>query len=129
MPSWVSQVQHVPSEDDLLQFNLSPITPSIIKKVLRKRPSSSSPGDDGITYHHLKMTPSTHHFLATLFSTKLLHSHVPSTLWTHAEIIMIHRKGATTDFANFCPIALTSVIGKLFDKIFVNRLEHCLILN
>ena len=49
LPSWVSQVQHVPSEDDLLQFDLSPIMPSIIKIVLRKCPSSSSPGDDGIT--------------------------------------------------------------------------------
>ena len=72
LPSWVSQVQHVPSEDDLLQFDLSSITPSIIKKVLRKHPSSSSPGDDGITYHHLEMMPSTHHFLATLFSEVLL---------------------------------------------------------
>ena len=124
LTSWVSQVQHVPSEDDLLQFDLSPITPSIIKKVLRKHPSSSSPGDDGITYHHLKMMPSTHHFLASLFSKVLLCSHAPPTSWTHAKIIMIYKKGDTTDPANFRPIALTSVIGKLFHKILANGLER-----
>ena len=118
---------HVPSEDDLQEFDLSPIKPSIIKKVLRKRPSNSSPGDDGITFHHLKMMPSTHPFLATLFSKVLLCSHVPPTLWTHAKIIMIHKKGDITDPVNLRPIALTSVIGKLFHKILANRLECYLI--
>ena len=32
LPSWVSQVQHVPSEDDWLEFDLSPITTSINKE-------------------------------------------------------------------------------------------------
>ena len=103
--------------------------PSIIKKVLRKRSSSSSPGDDGITYHHLKMMPLTHHFLATLFSKVLLCSHVPPILWTHAEIILIHKKGDTTDPANFRPNAVTSAIGELFHKILANRPECYLILN
>ena len=81
-----------------------------------------SPGHDGITYHHLKMMPSTHHFLATLFSKVLLCSRVPPTLWTHAKIIMIHKKSDTTDPPN-------SVIGKLFHKILANTLERYLILN
>ena len=122
-------MQHVPSKDDLLEFDLSPIMPSITENVLRKCPSSSSPGDDGITYHHLKMMPSTHHFLATHFSKVLLCSHVPPTLWTHAKIIMIHKKGDTTDPTNFHPIALTLVIGKLFQKILANRLEYYIIFN
>ena len=75
LPAWVSEVQHVPSDEDLLGFDLSPITPGLVKKMLSKRPSSSAPGVDRITYHHLKMMPSTHHFLATLFSKILLHSH------------------------------------------------------
>ena len=68
LPTWVSEVQHVPSDEDLLGFDLSPIIPGLVKKMLSKRPSSSAPGVDEITYRHLKMMPSTHHFLATLFS-------------------------------------------------------------
>ena len=108
---------------------MSPITPSIIKKVLRKRPSSSSPGDDGITYHHLKMMPPSHHLLATLFSKLFLCSHVPPTLWTHAKIIMIHKKVTPQTLQTSALLHLTSVVRKLFHKILANRLECYLILN
>ena len=74
------------------------------------------PGVDGITCHHLKM-------LATLFSKVLLHSQVLPTCWTHTKIIMVHKNGDPTVPANFRPIALTSVIGKLFHKILAIRLE------
>ena len=75
------------------------------------------------------MMPSTHHFLATLFSKILLHSQVPPTSWTHAKIITLHKKGDHRDPANFRPIVLTSVIGKLFHKILAIRLEDFLISN
>lgn len=107
LPSWVANVQHVPSDEDLLELDLSPITPSLIKQVLKKRPSVSAPGVDGITYHHLKMMSSTHHFLATLFSKIFLHSQVPPTSWIHAKIIMVHKNGDPTIPANFRPVALT----------------------
>ena len=62
--------------DELVEFDLSAITPSTIRNVLKGRPSNSSPGEDGITYHHLKKLPSAHYFLATLFSKFLLEDHV-----------------------------------------------------
>ena len=34
----------------LMKFDLSPITPSLVKKVLKTRSSGSAPGEDGITY-------------------------------------------------------------------------------
>ena len=128
-PSWVAEVQHVPEEEDLFDFDLTPITPSLVKKVLKKRPSGSAPGDDGITYHHLKMMPSTHHFLATLFSKILLQSQSPPSSWCQAKVITIHKKGDSQDPANFRPIALTSVIGKLHHKILACRLEDYLTQN
>ena len=75
------------------------------------------------------MMPSTHHFLATLFSKILLQSQSPPSSWCHAKVITIHKKGDPQDPANFRPIALTSVIGKLYHKILAIRLEDYLIQN
>ena len=56
-PEWVSQVMPSIDCDDLTEFDLSAITPGIIRNVLKNRPSNSSSGDDEITYHHLKKLP------------------------------------------------------------------------
>ena len=44
---------------EFINFDLFVATPKIIKSVLKKQPSNSSPEEDGITYRYL---PSTHHF-------------------------------------------------------------------
>lgn len=128
-PEWIENLMPVPSDVEVIPFDLSPITPNQIKKVLKGRPSNSSPGVDGITYHHLKNLPSAQHFLATLFSKILLQSQDPPSSWRLAKFITIHKKGVTTDPGNFRPIALTSVIAKLFHKIIAIRLEEYLISN
>ena len=50
IPPWVSEVQTIPGDEDLMKFDLSPITPSLVKKVLKTRSSGSALGEDGITY-------------------------------------------------------------------------------
>ena len=50
--------------DDTIPFDLLAITPGNVKRVLAKRSSNSSPGDNGITYHHLKMMPSIYPLLS-----------------------------------------------------------------
>ena len=49
IPIWVSEVQHVPTDEDRLGFDLSPINPSLIKKMLRRWASGSAPRVDRIT--------------------------------------------------------------------------------
>ena len=71
LPDWIQQ-QSVPSVS--LSFNLAPITPSEIKRTLKLCCNSSTPGEDRITYGILKNLPTTHHFLATLFSKIFLNS-------------------------------------------------------
>ena len=88
----MSEVQHVPTDEDRLGFDLSPITPGLIKKMLRRLLSGSAPRVDGITYNHLKMMPSTHHFLPTLFSKVFLHSQAHPASWCHAKISLYRRK-------------------------------------
>ena len=89
LPEWVNQVMPFTERDEPIEFDLSAITPGTIRKILKSRPSNSSPGEDEITYHHLKKLPSAHHFLATLFSKILLQDHAAPESWCQAKIILI----------------------------------------
>ena len=124
MPSWIHEVMPAPTEPALIPFDLSPITPSLVKRTLYSRSSNSSPGDDGVSYHHLKKMPSTHHYLATLFSKVLLENQEAPHPWSGARIKLIHKGGDTNIPSNFRPIALSSVVGKIFHKILATRLEN-----
>ena len=106
-------------------FNDTPITPSLVKVTLWKCSMKSTPGWDGITYFHLSHLPSVHHFMATLFN-KLLEKGLSPACWGSARIKLIYKMGDPSDPANFCPIALTSVVGKVFHKIISLRLEEYL---
>jgi hypothetical protein len=70
--------------------------------------------------------PSTHHFLATLFTKILLKDQTAPKEWCTAKLILIHKTGDESLPENFKPIALTSVVGKLFNKILAIRLEDFL---
>ena len=103
---------------------MSPIAPGIIKQALRKCSSKSAPGCNGISYYHLKHLPSCHHFLATLFSRILLEEHSCPSSWCVGKIILSYKSGTRSDPGSFQPIALTSTIGKLFNRILASRLER-----
>jgi len=99
LPEWVSQVMPSTDCDEQIKFDLSAITPSTIRNVLKGRPSNSSPGEDGITYHHLKKSlPSAHYFLATLFSKILLEDHVAPESWCQAKIKLIPKSSKPENF-------------------------------
>ena len=119
LPVWVSDT--IPDCDTSL-FNVEKITPSLIKSSLCNCSMKSAPGPDRITYYHLFHLPCTHHFLATLFN-KILEAGTAPRNWDEAHIKLIYKSGDRHDPSNFCPIALTSVIGKLFHKIISRRLE------
>ena len=89
----------------------------------------SSPGQDQITYFHLRNLPCTHHFLATLFTKILLTEQEPPSSWFSAEITLVHKGGDPSQPGNFHPIALSSVIPKTFHKILAKRLERYLLRN
>ena len=109
------------------QFDLLPITPGIVKKVLKNTNKNSSPGEDEIRYSHLWNLPFTHQFLATLFSKILLQSHSCPERWCTARMKLVHKEGSTDDPSNFQPLAITSVVRKLFHKILALRMErYCL---
>ena len=108
-------------------FDMSSITPAVVRRALNRCSNGSIPGPDKISYFHLKMLLCTHHFLATLFSKIISVSHNTPSTWCTANIILIHKKDDTGCPFNFWPIALTSTIGKLFHRILARRLEEYLL--
>ena len=131
LPDWVPRVSPSPDETDdvYCPFDMSAITPGVVKRTLQKCSTSSSPGHDQLTYFHLRNLPCTHYFLATLFTKILLSEQEPPSSWFSAEIILIHKGGDPSQPGNFRPIALTSIIPKIFHKIIAKRLEHYLLSN
>ena len=127
LPDWISEVWRFP--DLTSEFDMSPIRPSEVKQVLKKCSLSSAPGPDGITYFHLKKLPICHNFLATLYSKILLQSHSAPASWCQGKTILLYKKGDASLPKNFCPITLTSVIGKLFHRILSLRLEKFVLTN
>ena len=127
-PLWIDEVMPSPDPEKITLFDLSAITPGSIKRVLVKRSSNSSPGDDGITYHYLKKMPYTHHFLATLFSNILLDKYTVPESWCEAKIKLVFKGGDDCSTANFHPIVLASAVGKLYHNFIALRLER-LVLN
>ena len=65
MPEWAVNYTPVTTQDT---FDLTLITPGLVKKILKKCSSSSTPGPDKVPYSCLKKVPSTHKFLATLYT-------------------------------------------------------------
>ena len=121
IPKWVVNYTPVITQDT---FDLTPITPGMVKKILQKCSSSSTPGPDKVTYSCLKKLPSTHKFLATLYSKILLKTQECPHIWCTANLSLIYKSGEPTAPANFRPIALTSVLGEIFHKILTYRLEQ-----
>ena len=122
LPDWI--LQDLPTSFDTTFDEL----PSLVCQTFHRCSSQSSPGFDGITYTHLRYLSSSRHLLATLFN-KLLQAGISPSSWSLARIHLIHKRDSTDNPSNFRPIALTSVVGKLFHKILAARLEHYLLSN
>ena len=58
--------------------------------------------------------------MATLFNKLLATGSSPAS-WGLANVKLIYKAGDTSDPTNFWPIALTSVVGKVFHKILSYR--------
>ena len=112
---------HLPVDE--ATFNLDPVRPKHIRSILQHKKPTSAPGEDGIMYGILRKLPSSHLFLATMF-TKLLATADPPDEWSDSMVTLIHKDGATDDPKCFRMIALTSCIGKLFHQILADRVER-----
>ena len=93
------------------------ITTDIILDKLTTLNSAKSPGPDGWPPFVLKEIAQ--HIclpLYIIFSKSLATGCVPDN-WKRGHVIPIYKKGRCKQASNYCPITLTSIIGKLLESI------------
>lgn len=76
-----------------------------------------SPGPDGLRPHLLRLPASLiSQLLAILFELSVFTGIIPDG-WRRAVVAHIHKKGARTNTANYCPINFTSIACKLLERV------------
>ena len=63
--------------------------------------------------------------LTDLFNTCLHHQLVPKA-WKNALVVLIHKKGNTSDIKNYRPISLLPIMYKVFSNILLQRMIRTL---
>ncbi|KAG1452232.1 hypothetical protein G6F56_007873 [Rhizopus delemar] len=121
-PSGMSSFGSTPSGHNLsgsTPFNIlfpnSPFIPSTLYIYIGQLPTRKAPGTDHIKAEMLKpISTELSHLLSWFFSLCCQWSYVPS-LWRHAQVFPIFKKGDSSLPSNYRPISLTSVFRKLLE--------------
>ena len=88
-----------------------------VEEILSSRDPNKAAGPDGVESRLLKecaeeLAP----VMSQLFRKSMDHGEVPE-LWKEANIVPIHKLGSRAIMSNFRPVALTSIISKVCEKI------------
>ena len=120
-PDWLPSPPGQVPPDDLTY----PIVKEEIRAQLRRLPSQSSPGPDGIPYYVWKGV--NHDQLADLFNICLLNKRIPDS-WKQSTTILLYKRGDEDDPANWRPISLQSTRYKVYAALMAKRLATWAIL-
>ena len=117
-------------EPQVVQSSLSTIivTEQMVRDRLKEQKPGKSAGPDGI---HSKVVVETQEQLVrplTMILNKSLKEGVVPNSWKEAEVVPIFKKGKRDDPCNYRPVSLTSICGKIMEKIvrkeIVDHLER-----
>ncbi|GLV38528.1 hypothetical protein CBL_05116 [Carabus blaptoides fortunei] len=99
------------------------ITDADVSEAIANTKKSTSPGEDGITFTHIKHLPAAAiTFLSKILTFCITVGYHPSR-WRHAIIIMIPKPGKPpTNSESQRPISLLNTLGKIHERIFHNRI-------
>eukprot|EP01060_Flectonema_neradi_P033701 TRINITY_DN572_c0_g1_i1.p1 TRINITY_DN572_c0_g1~~TRINITY_DN572_c0_g1_i1.p1 ORF type:complete len:1069 (+),score=93.84 TRINITY_DN572_c0_g1_i1:2156-5362(+) len=97
---------------------------------INRTPLGKAPGPDGIHPIMLKkLPPEAHRLLLHIINKSWSEGSVPKT-WKEGTIRPVHKPGKPkSDINSYRPITLTSVVGKVTERIIYDRLAHWLTIN
>ena len=99
------------------------VTPDLVKGYLERIKVQSAPGPDGLHPVLLKTLSSVIHVpLATLFRRSLDCGKLPRD-WKRGVIKPMFKGGRSCSPANYRPVTLTSVVGKIMERVIKEQLE------
>jgi hypothetical protein len=99
--------------------------PEEFQDVIRGLKVSKAPGPDSITNGALKHLPMRAVLLLVHIFNSILYTHHFPPVWKHARVISILKPGRdSAQPSSYRPISLLDTIGKLSEKIELNRILH-----
>lgn len=112
------------SGNDNSQGINSPFSLRELHAAMQSLKRNTTPGADGITYAMLRNLPDNYQDALLEHINKAWEQGVIPKQWKEAVVIPIPKTGKPSDkVSNFRPISLTSCIGKLMEKMVLERLE------
>ena len=99
------------------------VSPSEISTCISDLPSKKSPGFDGITSEDVKFAgPVINGLLAKLFTMIFIHGYLPPAMIKTVLVpILKSRSRRVTDKGNYRPVALSTTLSKIFEKVLFKR--------
>ena len=87
--------------------------------------SGKAPGSDGLYAEHLIFSnPRVHVLLSMIFNAMFVHGYVPSQLMNTVIVPLVKNKnGNCADKNNYRPVALSTAISKLLERIILHKIE------
>ena len=102
------------------------ILQSEVEVSIKRLKRNKAPGEDNITGGILQDGGDAMiQILTDLFNTCLHHQQVPKA-WKNDLVVLIHKKGNTSDNKNYRPISLLPIMYKVFSNILLQRMIHTL---
>ena len=103
-----------------------PILQSEVEASIKRLKRNKAPGEDNITRGILQDGGDAMiQILTDLFNTCLHHQQVPKP-WKNALVVLIHKKGNTSNIKNYRPISLLPIMYKVFSNILLQRMIRTL---
>ena len=110
----------------LLQFR---IKVSHVKCILSSLDTAKSIGDDNVSPYVLKLCSSALCGPLTALFQRICYSSTFPTSWKISRVTPIYKKGACSDPANYCPIAVLPTLSRVFEQLLMTQLQRPILLH